>query len=87
MIKRFFRNLTHNRRRRRIFRNLKELIMAISTPIDRHNENPKLFIWTARTADILDRQRGVTQPRFEAPLKLRFSASPDAPIDGACEGH
>jgi hypothetical protein len=34
---------------------LEELIMAIGTYIDRHNENPKPFIWTARAADILEK--------------------------------
>jgi hypothetical protein len=29
--------------------------MAIGKYIDRHNENPKPFIWTARANDILER--------------------------------
>jgi hypothetical protein len=29
--------------------------MAIGEYIDRHNENPKPFIWTARANDILER--------------------------------
>jgi hypothetical protein len=28
---------------------------AIGTYIDRHNESPKPFIWTARAADILEK--------------------------------
>jgi hypothetical protein len=35
MVERFFRDLTHNRLRRGVFRDLEELIMAIGTYIDR----------------------------------------------------
>jgi len=55
MVERFFRNLTQNRLRRGIFRDLEELIMAIGNYIDRHNENPKPFIWTARASDTLEK--------------------------------
>ena len=55
MVERFFRDLTQNRLRRGVFRNLEELIMAIGSYIDRHNENPKPFIWTARASDILEK--------------------------------
>ena len=52
MIERFFRDLTEKRIRRGVFRDLEQLIMAIGEYIDRHNENPKPFVWTARTNDI-----------------------------------
>ena len=55
MVERFFRDLTQNRLRRGVFRDVKELVMAIGTYIDRHNENPKPFIWTASAADILEK--------------------------------
>jgi len=55
MVERFFRDLTQNRLRRGVFRDLEELIMAIGTYIDRHNESPKPFIWTARATDILEK--------------------------------
>lgn len=55
MVERFFRDLTHNQLRRGVFRDLEELIMAIETYIDRHNENPKPFIWTASAGDILEK--------------------------------
>jgi transposase len=55
MVERFFRDLTQNRLRRGVFRDLEELIMAIGTYIDRHNESPKPFIWTARASDILEK--------------------------------
>ena len=55
MVERFFRDLTQNRLRRSVFRDVEELIMAIGDYIDRHNENPKPFIWTARASDILEK--------------------------------
>ncbi|MFP5275655.1 MAG: IS630 family transposase [Acidobacteriota bacterium] len=55
MVERFFRDLTENRLRRGVFRNVEELITAIFDYIDHHNENPKPFIWTAKAADILEK--------------------------------
>jgi len=55
MVERFFRDLTHNQLRRGVFRDLEELIMTIESYIDRHNENPKPFIWTASAGDILEK--------------------------------
>ena len=55
MIERFFRDLTANRIRRGVFQDLEQLIMAIGDYIDRHNENPKPFIWTAKATDILEK--------------------------------
>lgn len=53
MIERFFRDLTHNRIRRGVFRHVADLIEAIHDYLDHHNEAPKPFIWTARATDIL----------------------------------
>ncbi len=61
MVERFFRDLTQNRLRRGVFRDLEELIMAIGTYIDRHNESPKPFIWTARASDILEKVKRARQ--------------------------
>jgi transposase len=55
MVERFFRDLTQNRLRRGIFRDVEELIMAIGEYIDRHNHNPKPFVWTAKASDILEK--------------------------------
>ena len=55
MVERFFRDLTQNRLRRGVFSDVEELIMAIEGYIDRHNENPKPFIWTAKANDILEK--------------------------------
>jgi transposase len=55
MVERFFRDLTQNQLRRGIFRDVEELIMAIGEYIDRHNDNPKPFVWTAKATDILEK--------------------------------
>jgi transposase len=55
MVERFFRDLTADRLKRGVFRDLEELIVAVGDYIDRHNENPKPFIWTASAKDILQR--------------------------------
>ena len=53
MVERFFRDLTQNRLRRGVFRSILELIEALDEYVDRHNANPKPFIWTAKAKDIL----------------------------------
>ena len=55
MVERFFRDLTQRRLRRGIFRDVEELITAIGEYIDRHNDNPKPFVWTAKASDILEK--------------------------------
>jgi transposase len=55
MVERFFRDLTQNRLRRGVFRDVEELIMAIYQYIDHHNDNPKPFVWTAKASDILEK--------------------------------
>jgi hypothetical protein len=54
MVERFFRDLTQNQLRRGIFRDVEELIMATGAYIDKHNDNPKPFIWT-KAADTLEK--------------------------------
>ena len=55
MVERFFRDLTEQRLRRGIFRDVEELIMAMGDYIDKHNDNPKPFVWTAKAADVLEK--------------------------------
>ena len=55
MVERFFRDLTEPRLRRGVFRDVEELILAIDQYVDRHNEQPKPFIWTAKASDILEK--------------------------------
>lgn len=61
MIEGFLRDLTESRIRRGVFRDLEQLIIAIGDYIDRHNENPKPIIWTAKASDILEK---VTRARI-----------------------
>ena len=55
MVERFFRDLTQRRLRRGVFRDVEELIMAIGDYIDKHNDKPKPFVWTAKATDILEK--------------------------------
>ena len=55
MVERFFRDLTNKRIRRGVFRSVKELTAAIEDYIAQHNRQPKPFIWTAKTSDILEK--------------------------------
>ncbi len=55
MVERFFRDLTQNRLRRGIFRDVEELTTAIEEYIHKHNVKPKPFVWTAKAADILEK--------------------------------
>jgi hypothetical protein len=63
MVERFFRDLTHNRLRRGVFHDVEELIMAIGEYVDKHNQSPKPFIWTAKAADILEKRSGAPAAR------------------------
>ena len=53
MVERFFRDLTQNRLRCGVFRDVPELVETVETYIGKHNESPKRFIWTAKASDIL----------------------------------
>lgn len=53
VVGRFFRDLKENRLRRGVFRSVPELIDSLDDCVDRHNEKPKPFIWTAKAIDIL----------------------------------
>jgi transposase len=55
MVECFFRDLTGNRLRRGVFHDVEELTMAIGEYIDKHNQSPKPFIWTAKATDILEK--------------------------------
>jgi transposase len=55
LVERFFRDLTQNRLRRGVFRDVEELIIAIGDYIDKHNNRPKPFVWTAKASDILEK--------------------------------
>ena len=55
MVERFFRDITVNRLRRGVFTSVPELVAAIDEYLAHHNTNPKPFIWTKSTADILQK--------------------------------
>jgi transposase len=55
MVERFFRDLTLQRLRRGTFRDVQELTLAIGDYIDKHNHNPKPFVWTATASDVLEK--------------------------------
>ena len=53
MVERWFREITDKRIRRGIFRNVPELIAAIQEYLENHNQNPRIFTWTASAEHIL----------------------------------
>ena len=53
MVERFFRDLSENQLRRAAFRSVPELVSTIEQYIEKHNGDPKPFIWTAKASDIL----------------------------------
>jgi transposase len=53
MVERFFRDLSENQLRRAVFRSVSELVSTIEQYVERHNRDPKPFIWTAKASDIL----------------------------------
>lgn len=53
MVERWFREITDKRIRRGIFRSVPELIAAIEEYLNNHNQNPKVFIWTASVDRIM----------------------------------
>lgn len=53
MVERFFRDLSENQLRRAAFRSVPELVGVIEQYVQKHNRDPKPFIWTAKASDIL----------------------------------
>ncbi|MFH1876528.1 MAG: IS630 family transposase [Candidatus Omnitrophota bacterium] len=53
MVERWFREITDKRIRRGSFKNVKDLIMTIEQYIESHNQNPKVFIWSASVETIM----------------------------------
>lgn len=53
MVERWFAEISRKRIRRGSFKNVKELITAIKQYIDSHNQNPKVFVWTASIESIM----------------------------------
>ena len=55
MVERFVRDLTEQTLHRGIFRDVEELITVMGEYIDKHNDNPKPFVWTAKASGIFER--------------------------------
>jgi len=53
LVERWFRELTAKALRRGVFHCVPDLIAAIETYLDAHNNDPKPFVWTATADDIL----------------------------------
>ncbi len=54
-VERFFAEITEKRIRRGVFRSVKELEQAITAYLERHNQSPEPFVWTA-SADLILRK-------------------------------
>jgi transposase len=57
LIERWFREITDKRIRRDSFTSVPQLIEAIMDYIQKHNEHPKAFVWSAKVEDILEKVR------------------------------
>jgi transposase len=55
LVERFFAEITNKRIRRGVFRSVTKLEQAIRDYLERHNENPRPFVWTATADRILER--------------------------------
>lgn len=55
LVERFFAEITSKRIRRGSFRNVKDLIGAINSYIESHNQNPTVFVWTASVQSIMNK--------------------------------
>lgn len=53
LVERWFGEITSKRIRRGSFKNVKELIVVIKKYIEFHNQNPKVFVWTASVESIM----------------------------------
>jgi len=53
LVERWFREITDKRIRRGVFKSVKDLVQAIMGYIQRHNADPKTFVWHAKAEDIL----------------------------------
>jgi len=53
LVERWFRELTDKALRRGVFHSVPDLIAAIEAYLTAHNDDPKPFVWTATTDDIL----------------------------------
>ena len=77
MVERFFRALTDKCIRRGVFHDVNELEQAIHHYIDRHNQKPKPYLWTAKATDILEKVKrawAALRARGYVPKNQKFAA-------------
>ncbi len=55
LVERWFREITDKQIRRGIFKGVEPLIATIHASIEKHNNDPKPFVWTAKAQDILEK--------------------------------
>lgn len=55
MVERWFAEISRKKIRRGSFKNVKELISTIKQYIESHNQNPKVFVWTASVESIMNK--------------------------------
>ena len=61
LVERFFAEITTKRIRRGVFKSVSELEEAIRDYLDRHNADPKPFVWTKTAATILAKERRASE--------------------------
>lgn len=59
MVERWFAEISRKQIRRGSFKNVKELITVIKQYIASHNQNPKVFVWTASVESIMNKVSNV----------------------------
>ena len=74
LVERWFRDITDKRNRRGSFGSVPELITAIKEYLDNHNQNPRIFTWTASAERILAK---VAKWRWASLLPPRYGAAAD----------
>jgi transposase len=62
LVERWFRELTDKRLRRGSFKNVPDLIAAITQYTEGHNQNPKVFVWSASVEVIMARIAKCKEP-------------------------
>ncbi len=55
VIERFFRDLDEKRLHRGVFRSVSEVIDAVMSYIEGHNEDPKPFVWHKTVEEIIEK--------------------------------
>ena len=87
-VERFFRDVTDKCIRRGVFHSVTELQQAMRVYIDKHNQKPKPYLWTAEAKDILEKVKRAWQvllARGYAPKKLAALQSIERHLAGVAE--